>query len=122
MNTQRGSVTIVMAAILAVMVVMTLGAVDVWRVLQVRSRTQVAADAAALAAAQDLALPGDGTPAESAARFASLNGATLATCDCAAGGAGAEVAVWMSVGPLTLFPDDLTVEGRARASVGAGDP
>lgn len=118
MRDERGAVTVVMAAILAVAVVMTLGAVDVWRVLQARSRAQVAADAAALAAAQGLALPGTESPAASAARFAALNGGTLAACDCPPGAAEATIEVDMPVGSLALFSDDLAVDATARAAAG----
>ena len=115
---ERGSVTLVTAAILAVSVAMVLGAVDVWRVLQARSRAQVAADAAALAAAHDLALGSAESPALSAATFAGYNGATLVTCDCASGSLEATVGVELPVGGLALFPDDLKVEASARAAAG----
>ena len=115
---ERGSVTLVTAAILAVSVAMVLGSVDVWRVLQARSRAQVAADAAALAAAQDLALGGVQSPILSAATFAGHNGATLLTCECSPGAMEATVGVELPVGGLALFPDDLTVEAFARATAG----
>ena len=116
MRDERGAVTVVMAAILAVAVVMTLGAVDVWRVLQARSQAQLAADAAALAAAQGLALPGTESPAASAARFAALNGGTLVSCNCPSGAAEATIEVDMPVGSLALFSDGLTVDATARAA------
>ncbi|MCJ7832535.1 MAG: pilus assembly protein TadG-related protein [Actinobacteria bacterium] len=115
---ERGSVTLVTAAILAVAVVITLGAVDVWRVVEARSQAQIAADAAALAAAHDLALGAVDPPASSAEMFAGYNGATLVSCDCAPGGMEATVEVELPVGRLALFPDDLSVDASARATAG----
>jgi hypothetical protein len=64
-------VSIVVVAMMAAIVVLALGAADVARVFAAASRAQTAADAAALAAAQELALPGGiVTPAETAAGYA----------------------------------------------------
>jgi hypothetical protein len=59
-----------------------LGAVGAF--LRVRVEAVAAADAAALAAAPVTFLPfgAEGTPAEEAARFARLNGASLLSCSC----------------------------------------
>src|SRR5206468_11717882 len=61
---ERGSVSVVAAALLLITVVLALGCVDVLRVLSEKDRAQTAADAAALAAAQELVLPSEGSPAE----------------------------------------------------------
>ena len=59
--TERGSVTIVASGVMVVMAVLALACADVARTLTAASVAQTAADAAALAAAQELALPG-GSP------------------------------------------------------------
>jgi hypothetical protein len=87
-------------------------------VFAVASRAQTAADAAALSAAQGLALPGGrATPAQSAAEYATRNGGSLASCACEPGTFEAEVDVVVAVGPLFLAPDDLHVTASARAVV-----
>jgi secretion/DNA translocation related TadE-like protein len=79
---ERGSVTVLMAAVLFLAGVLTLAAVDLLRAVQARARAQTAADAAALAAAQEIAIPQGRTPQEVAAEYASRNDATLLTCTC----------------------------------------
>jgi Flp pilus assembly protein TadG len=119
---ERGSVTIVAAAILVVIAAMALGATDVWRVVAAKSRAQTAADAAALAAVQELALPVSGAdPAAQAALFAAHNGAQLETCDCSLGQQAAVVEASIPVGRLVVLPDDLEARATARAVVGV-DP
>ena len=118
MSEERGSVSIVVAAMMSAIVVLALGAADVARVFAAASRAQTAADAAALAAAQELALPGgEATPAEIAGSYALRNGAVLGTCACDPGTFEADVVVEMPVGALTLGADDLTVVASARAVV-----
>jgi secretion/DNA translocation related TadE-like protein len=115
---ERGSVSILVAGLAAVVVVLALGAADVARVFAAASRAQTAADAAALAAAQELAIPeGVRTPAEHAATYAAANGAALVGCVCDAGTFQADVEVSVPVGRLFLAPDDLRVEASARAVV-----
>ena len=118
MSHERGSVTIVVAAMMAVIVMLALGAADVARVFTVASRAQTAADAAALAAAQELAMPvGGRAPSELAASYAAGNGAALEACSCEKGTFAADVEVSVSAGPLFLAPDDLRVVASARAVV-----
>ena len=118
MSDERGSVSIVVAAMMAAIVVLALGAADVARVFTVASRAQTAADAAALAAAQELALPGgEATPTEIAGSYALRNGAVLGSCACEPGTFEAEVDVKVLVGALTLGADDLAVVASARAVV-----
>jgi secretion/DNA translocation related TadE-like protein len=118
LGADRGSVSILVAALTAVLVVLALGAADVARVFAAASRAQTAADAAALAAAQELALPeGIATPAEIAASYAGRNGASLDSCECEPGTFAADVRVAMAAGTLFLAPDDLEVTASARAVV-----
>jgi secretion/DNA translocation related TadE-like protein len=114
---ERGSVSIVVASILAGLVVFSLGVADVARVLTTAAMVQTAADAAALGAAQELAFPAGREPHDVAGEYASRNAATLVSCDCAKGTFEAAVAVRAPVGPLLLFADDRVVEARARAVV-----
>ncbi|MEX2420208.1 MAG: pilus assembly protein TadG-related protein, partial [Actinomycetota bacterium] len=77
--------TILMASLLLVLGVITLGLADLARVLVADARAQGAADLAALAAAQELAVPGASTPAQLADGFARANGAIVTGCVCEAG-------------------------------------
>jgi secretion/DNA translocation related TadE-like protein len=116
-TSERGSVSIVVASILAALVVFTLGAADLARVLLVAASAQTAADAAALAAAQELAFPSGLEPEDVAREYASRNAATLVSCSCPKETFEAVVTVRAAVGPLLLFADDRVVEARARAVV-----
>jgi Flp pilus assembly protein TadG len=114
---ERGSVSIVVAAILAAVVVLALGAADVARVLTAAATAQTAADAAALAAVQELAVPSGLEPEDLAREYAARNDAVLVSCACAKETFEAVVTVRAAVGPLLLFADDRAVEARARAVV-----
>jgi secretion/DNA translocation related TadE-like protein len=116
-RSERGSVSLVLVAGIAVTLVLAMGVADLARVLVVRSRARTAADAAALAAAQELAVPTGADPASLAASYAEANGATLTACVCPPGSTEADVEVRVVVGPLLLFTDTQTVAGRARAVV-----
>lgn len=85
------------ATLLSIM--LSVGIVHVGGAFGERTRTQTAADAAALAAAAESALGGDGDPAGQAARFAQLNGAVLKRCLCEIGATAAQVEV--AIGPTT---------------------
>ena len=61
---QRGSVSVLLAAGILIVMVLVLGVTDLGRVLIARSKARTAADAAALAAADELALPSGADPAE----------------------------------------------------------
>ena len=119
-NPERGSVTVVAAAMMVIVAALVLGATDVWRVLEVKSRAQTAADAAALAAAQSLALPDGVAPVEAATAFAAANGAELLSCSCDSGQAEASVEVTVDVGELLLIPGAHSVTARAKAVSGPG--
>ena len=114
---ERGSVSVLVAAIVAALVVLALGVADVARVLTAAARAQTAADAAALAVAQELALPGGLEPADVALEYAERNGASIAECDCVAGTFETVVTVRVEVGPLLLFADDRATLATARAVV-----
>jgi len=113
-----GSVSVLVAAAVAALVVFAMGLADVARVMLTAARAQTSADAAALAAAQALALderePG---PAALAAEYATVNGAALERCVCDPGSFSAMVEVRMAVGDLFLFGDDRAVRADAQADV-----
>ena len=120
---ERGSVSIVVVALMAVALVLSMGAADLARVLTGAARAQTAADAAALAAAQELALGSPGSaPGDLAAEYAGRNGAVLTSCSCDAGGTEAIVTVRVLVGALLLAPDDRVMTARARAVVDVPAP
>ena len=115
---ERGSVSLLVAGVVSALVVLSRGAADVARVLHAAAEAQTAADAAALAAAQALAIDEEGpTPASLAGEYAARNGAALETCVCELGTFVATVSVRVPVGDLFLFGGDRTVLARARAEV-----
>ena len=115
---ERGSITVLSAAVMAALVVLAMGASDVARVLHAASRAQTAADAAALAAAQALAIDEPGPePAELASEYAARNDAALEACGCDRGTFEATVTVRVRVGDLFLVAGDRTVGAEARAQV-----
>lgn len=114
---ERGSVSIVVAAVATFALVASLGVADVGKALVARARARAAADAAALAAAQQLAVPGAETPFQIAASYAARNGGTLVSCTCAAGSLEAIVEVGTPVGSMFLVGDALEVRARARAVI-----
>jgi secretion/DNA translocation related TadE-like protein len=119
-NHEGGSVSVVVAVLVAMIVVLGLGAADLAKALVAVSRAQSAADAAALAAAQELALPSGREPADAASEYAARNGAELIECRCAAGTLEATVHVRVPVGYLSTLGGERNVEARARAVVDPG--
>ena len=117
MSGERGSVSVLLAAGILVVLVLVLGITDLGRVLIARSKARTAADAAALAAADELALPTGADPAALAAEYATRNGADLTACTCTAGTFEAVVMVEVTTGDLLLFPGVRVVVARARAVV-----
>jgi secretion/DNA translocation related TadE-like protein len=109
--------TLIAAGVMVLSCVLCLVTVDLGRAVLARGSAQTAADAAALAAAQDLAIPRGEEPIDVARRFAGMNGATLVTCECDAGASEAVVRVQLSVSFVFLGPDR-TVTAVARAVVG----
>jgi hypothetical protein len=86
-------------------------------VLVTAANAQTAADAAALAAVQELAMPSGLVPGEIAAEYAERNGASMVSCECPEESFEAVVTVRVPVGTLLLFDDDRVVEVVARAVV-----
>jgi secretion/DNA translocation related TadE-like protein len=113
----RGSVTIVVAGLLTVGLVFSLGVADLARVLAASGRAQTAADASALAAVEELAMGSGRDPAEPAREYAARNGASLVHCVCPTDGTEAIVEVRIRVGALLLLSDDRSVGASARAVV-----
>ena len=114
---ERGSISIVVAAAVGMALVVTMGAADVGRALIARSRAEAVADLAALAAAQELALPSGIDPSTVAADYADRNGARLVSCSCAAGTSEAVVEVAVPARGFLLPLEDRDVIGVARAVV-----
>lgn len=84
MNRERGNVSIVAVAGVALACLLCLGVARVGGAVVLKSRADTAADAAALAAADALALGHSDDDARSAANAAAAdNGATLVSCSCA---------------------------------------
>jgi secretion/DNA translocation related TadE-like protein len=109
--------TLIAAGIMVLSCVLCLITVDLGRAVLARGRAQTAADAAALAAAQEIAIPRGAEPIDVARRFADLNGATLVSCRCDQGASEAVVSVALRVSFVFLGPDR-TVTALARAVVG----
>ena len=114
---ELGSVSIVLAAGILVVLVLTMGVADLGSVLAARARARSGADAAALAVAQELAFPTGREAVEVAADYTTRNGTELVSCWCADGTFDVTVEVRAAVGGLTLFPGSLVVSQRARAVV-----
>ena len=117
MRSERGSVSLVVAAAVAMALVVTMGAADVGRALIARSRAEATADLAALVAVQELAFPSGEDPALLAADYAVRNGARLVSCSCADGSSEAVVRVAVPVGGFLLPLADRDVIAIARAVV-----
>jgi secretion/DNA translocation related TadE-like protein len=115
---EHGSVSLVAVALLALTAALTLVSVDLFRAIAVKGAAQTAADAAALAAAQELLLPSDRSPGELAAEYASRNGAELVSCGCEPGSAEAVVTVERTIS-LGFLGGSRAIEARARAVVGS---
>jgi hypothetical protein len=96
--------------------VLSLVCVDLLRALEGVARAQTGADAAALAAAQELALPTGADPAAIAGDYAGRNGTTLVSCVCQPPSAEAVVEVQVTV-PFLLLGGSRTVQAVARAVV-----
>lgn len=104
----------VMLAVLVVGLVLASGAARLGGALVGRARAETAADAAALAAADRLALGGGAAAARTAAaRTAASNEARLLTCDCT----GARAAVVVEVDLPTVLAVFGSARGKARAEV-----
>lgn len=109
-STDRGAVTMLMLAVLIFGLLLTLGVSRLGVAIIGRARADTAADAAALAAADSLALgKGPAAAADAARVTAESNGAHLVSCACA--GTTAAVVVDLDLGVLG------SARGRAKAEV-----
>ena len=115
---ERGSVTVVAASVMALLVVLCMGVADVGQALVARERARTAADAAALAAMSELAFPQGGDPAQLAREYAARNGGDLSACECAVGSTEATVTVRVSIPRFLLFPGGADVSMQAKAVSG----
>jgi secretion/DNA translocation related TadE-like protein len=107
-------VSIVMLAVLVTGLVLATGAARLGGALVGRAQAESAADASALAAADQLALGGGAASARSAAaRTAASNDARLVSCDCSRASAAVVVEVDLPP-PLAVFGP---ARGRAKAEV-----
>jgi secretion/DNA translocation related TadE-like protein len=113
---ESGSITVFSAGVMVLSGVLVLASFDVMQAVLGRARAQVAADAAALAAAQEIALPTGRSPADVASEYAVLNGATLLACRCEPGTAEAVVEVEAPVALIFVGPAR-TVRASARAVI-----
>jgi len=116
-DSESGSVTIVAAGLTLLACVLCLATVDIGRAVGAMGRAQTAADAAALAAAQAIAIPHGEQPVAAAARLAAANGAELQSCSCEPGASEAIVTVTLTASFVLLGPDR-AVTARARAVIG----
>ena len=111
---ERGAVSILVIAVLVIGLVLTFAAARLGGALVGRARADTAADAAALAAADSLALGRGAAAAASAARTtAASNHARLVSCACA--GTQAAVVVEVDIPGLGVLGG--VARGRARAEV-----
>jgi secretion/DNA translocation related TadE-like protein len=116
MRMERGSVSLVVVAAMACGVILGSLVVDVAAAAGRKSRAQAAADAAALAAAQEQLLPSGRDPGSVAAEYAERNGARVVSCRCPEGGREAMVVVELEV-VLPGLGVTRTVRATARAVI-----
>jgi secretion/DNA translocation related TadE-like protein len=122
MRQEEGSASVVAVAMVGALIVLALCLVDLARVEITSARAQTAADAASLAAAQELAIPSDRAPFDLADEYARRNGGELRSCRCDTGTYEATVEVRVPVGHLFVFGDDRVVDVSARAVVDLDGP
>ncbi len=82
MRSERGSASLVVAAAVGLAGVVSALSADLAVVATARARAQTAADAAALAAAQELLVPSFPSPAAAAGEYARRHGAEVTECRC----------------------------------------
>ena len=115
---EAGSVSVLSIGVVFLACVLVLISVDLARAFQAKGHAQTAADAAALAAAQEIAIPSGASPSDVAAEYAERNGAVLVSCACDPGSTAAQVEVEVPIDLVFLTPGR-TVTGVARAVIGA---
>lgn len=119
---EAGNASLAVLGVCLLLGVFILGLGDTAVLLLARSRAQVAADAAALAAASELIPGARGDPSEEASRFAAANGGDVVFCRCARGSR--EAVVKVRVPARFLLIDRLgagDVGAVAKADVELGD-
>jgi secretion/DNA translocation related TadE-like protein len=116
---ERGAAGLLALALGLVALLLGLLVMDAATYLHARSRAQVAADAAALAAAPVTFRPfgAAGSPAAEAARFAAANGAQLVECRCATDSSWNErvvaVEVVVALDPIVFPPTQVRATSSA---------
>lgn len=118
---ERGSVTVLAITVVFFASVLALVFVDLLTALAAKSSAQTAADAAALAAAQEMARPSGVHPSALAADYARRNGARLIDCRCDHQTAAAIVTVELPVDVL-FVGSDREVWAKAKAVVEPSGP
>jgi inhibitor of cysteine peptidase len=116
---ERGSVSLVAVGLIVLTAILALLFVDLLHVVAAKGSAQTAADAAALAAAQELVIPSDRSPADVAAEYVAINGGQLVSCRCDPGTTEAVVVVARTV-TLPFLGGNRTLHASARAVVGTG--
>jgi secretion/DNA translocation related TadE-like protein len=119
---EAGSVSMVAAGMMVVLMVLVVAAADVAKTLAAVGRAQTAADAAALAAAQEQIAPTGPGPQAIAGQYAGMNGGTLVLCTCPPEGTEAVVTVRVEVGRMLFLAgtDHVTASARAVVDFGGG--
>jgi D-alanyl-D-alanine carboxypeptidase/Putative Flp pilus-assembly TadE/G-like len=108
-------------AALAFAAIFSLFAADASRASAARGRAQAAADAAALAAAQELVLPSGRLIADVAQEYASRHGADVVACRCAPGSDDVVVTVELEVTvPFLAQTREIRASARARVTAPPG--
>ena len=116
MRCQRGSASMLVIAALGFTAILAMLTADLSRVASARTRAQTAADAAALAAAQELIAPSRESPRQLANEYAERHGAVVTRCECDAASDEALVVVELPVS-LPFLGRQSTVQATARAVV-----
>lgn len=109
---QRGSVTVVMAAVIAVVLLLGLALAGLARATHAQARAQAGADLAALAAARAAASPGKGAPCGVAAQVASKHDVVLGDCRTEPAGM-VQVEVQVAISPWPGWPARAVARARA---------
>ena len=118
MNRQRGSASLIVASTIGLAAILSALSADLARVAIARTRAQTAADAAALAAAQELIAPSSLTPTEVAEDYAERHDARVTECRCRLGSDEVFVAVEAEV-DLPFLGGVRHVWAQARAVIDA---
>lgn len=109
---ERGSVTTVMLAVIAVVLVLGLGLAGLSRAAHAHATAQASADLAALAAARVATTPGGGDPCATAARVAQRHETELVACSVQGGGM-VQVRMGRAIAPWAGWPARAGAVARA---------